>query len=244
MKSLFDLCVWECLLAIFIIIIGSGVSRLKAADLVERLEKSYLSIEDFQANFEQIETNVLLNRVKKTTGIIYSLPLGKIFWHTRHPSPLKVISNGRDVWMFDPKAPQVIHERWEGLDDQTRLALLFLRREGKFKDHFKTFENLKQSKLTLIPKKAIGISKIIVRLFAYPSEKGAEKEPIVANDTHLFFKKITFYFRLERKTDLLLEAVKFNQKLMQKHIQNPIDSSIDRNFGFINPLKTLEKKSK
>ncbi len=221
----------------FIIIIGiGGGGGLRASDLVERLEKSYLSIEDFQANFEQIETNVLLNRVKKTTGIIYSLPLGKIFWHTRHPSPLKVISNGRDVWMFDPKVPQVIHERWEGLDDQTRLALLFLRREGKFKDHFKTFENLKQQKLTLIPKKAIGISKIIVRLFAYPSEK--------EGDTHLFFKKITFYFQLERKTDLILEVVKFNQKLMQKHRENPIDETIDRNFGFINPLKTLEKKSK
>lgn len=211
-------------------------AQTEAAGLIERLEKSYLSIEDFQANFEQIETHVLLNRVKKTTGIIYSLPLGKIFWHTRHPSPLKVISNGKDVWMFDPKAPQVIHERWEGLDDQTKLALLFLRREEKFKDHFKTFENMKQRQITLIPKKAIGISKIIVRLFAYPSEK--------EGDMHLFFKKITFYFQLERKTDLILSEIKFNQKLMQKHIKNPIDSSIDRNFDFINPLKTLEKKSK
>ncbi len=215
-------------------------AQTEAAGLIERLEKSYLSIEDFEANFEQIETHLLLNRVKKTTGIIYSLPLGKIFWHTQHPSPLKVISNGRDVWMFDPKAPQVIHERWEGLDDQTRLALLFLRREGKFKDHFKTFENLKLQEITLIPKKAIGISRIIVRLFAYPSEKGPERK----EDAWLFFKKITFYFQLERKTDLILEAVKFNQKLMQKHIKNPIDSSIDHNFDFINPLKTLEKKSK
>lgn len=215
-------------------------AQTEAAGLIENLEKSYLSIEDFQANFEQIETNVLLNRVKKTTGIIYSLPLGKIFWHTRHPSPLKVISNGKDVWMFDPKVPQVIHERWEGLDDQTKLALLFLKREGKFKDHFKTSENMKQQEITLIPKKAIGISKIIVRLFAYPLEKGAEKE----GDKRLFFKKITFYFQLERKTDLILSEIKFNQKLMQKHIKNPIDSSIDRNFDFINPLKTLEKKSK
>lgn len=207
-------------------------AQTEAAGLIENLEKSYLSIEDFQANFEQIETNVLLNRVKKTTGIIYSLPLGKIFWHTRHPSPLKVISNGKDVWMFDPKAPQVIHERWEGLDDQTKLALLFLKREGRIKDHFKVSEKKDKWKVVLVPKKAIAIEKIILQLFTHPSEK------------RLFFNKITFYFQLERKTDLILSEIKFNQKLTQKHIKNPIDSSIDRNFGFINPLKTLEKKSK
>lgn len=206
--------------------------QLQASSLVESLEKSYRSISDFEARFEQIEIQPLLNRTRKTNGVIYSLSAGKIFWHTTSPSILKLVSNGKEVWMYDEKAAQVIHERWERLDDQTRLALLFLRREENIRDHFKVSEKGERKEVILIPKKRIGIEKIVLRLATLPSEK------------IVFLKKIVFYFPLDKKTELILSDIKLNQKLIEKHAAKPIDPSIDPQFNFINLLKVLDKKSK
>ena len=124
---------------IIIVVLFFSASVFSADDLsktIQQFEKTLESIEDFEADFEQTQVNVLLDRKKKSTGKIYSLSKGRVFWHTQEPKPLKVVSNGKWVWLYHPDNGQVFKEKWESLDRQTKVALLFLRREGNLTKHF------------------------------------------------------------------------------------------------------------
>lgn len=224
-------------LTLLILIILCAVSselRAKTPKEVIALQKSYKLIEDFQADFEQIEYNPILDRKKKSEGSIYSLAEGKIFWHTKRPKVFKVISDGNDIWLYYPQSRQLFEEKGGALDSQTKLAFLFLRRDGNIEKHFKvTVKKNKKSKtkLILIPKKRIGVNKIEVYLTTEVFEKG------------LFFDSLVFYFPLKRTTTLNLKNFKFNQKILQKHKKNALDPQIDEAFRFRKTAKRLGKNA-
>ena len=192
------------LLFIILCILGSSLYGADSPKtLLKQLEESFSKIEDFQAHFEQIEYNHILERKKKSSGIIYSLPSGKLFWFTQEPESFKVISNGKKIWLYNPKTKDQQVEIWEQLDPQTKIALLFLRREGKFDTHFTSRWHSKAKKIIeLMPKKKISVKKILIHL-----------NPKGFNDK-IFFTKLVFFFPLERETELTLSDLQFNQNLL------------------------------
>ena len=185
------------------------------------MERSFESIEDFQADFEQTEHNRIMDRQKKSSGIIYSLPKGKLFWFTKEPAPLKVISNGETIWIVNSKTGDQQKEKWDKLDAQTKTALLFLRREGKFEKYFKSQMKAKSPDLIqLTPKEKWGIKKIWIYV-----------DPKVFNG-EIFFKKIVFFFPLDRETSLEFSNFRFNQHLLENHKIKSLDPNITPSFDF------------
>ncbi|OGP03005.1 MAG: hypothetical protein A2Z91_03385 [Deltaproteobacteria bacterium GWA2_38_16] len=210
-------------LIFFVLGFAYPVQSSSLTTVLQKLEETYHAIDDFEADFDQIETNVLLNRIKKTSGTIYSLPQRKIFWHTKTPTLFKVISDGNDIWLYYPNENQLFTEKWGKLDSNTKLALLFLRREGNLEKYFNIrWKNEKQLELELIPKKSLSVQKIYLTL---------------TQDKRVFLKKIIFFFPMERKTELTLKNIKFNQKLLERHKQQPLDQNINDKFQFILPKK-------
>lgn len=211
-------------------------------ETLKKLEQTYRSIQDFQSDFEQIESNPILNREKKSQGVIYSLPKGRVFWHTTEPSPLKVISDGETIWLFYPRAGsmleggQLFEEKWGKLDSQTKIALLFLRREGNLREHFNIrWQNPSERIIELSSKHAIGIEKIW--LFLSSELFGAFSEK------RIFFKKIIFFFPLNRKSELIFKNIKFNQQIWARHQKRSLDQNIDASFRFV-PLEKIQGLSK
>ncbi len=190
-----------------------------AKDVIEELEKKYTSVTDFQAEFEQIEASELLKKEKKSFGVIYSLPEGKIFWHTQKPYEHKVISDGKKIWMVDVTNDQVMTETWGMLDSQAKIALLFLRREGKLNKifHSSLKEDNEKYRLTLTPRKKMNLNKIMIDV----------------DRKDVFFNQLIFYFPLKRVTTLKLKNIKLNQDLLGKHVKNTLDKNISINFEYL-----------
>ena len=98
-----------------------------------------------------------------------------------------------------------------------------MRREGNLEKYFNIrWKNEKQLELELIPKKSLSVQKIYLTL---------------TQDKRVFLKKIIFFFPMERKTELTLKNIKFNQKLLERHKQQPLDQNINDKFQFILPKK-------
>ena len=196
--------------------------------IVQKLESSYNSIEDFEAEFEQEEINPLLEKRKKSLGVIYSLSKGKVFWYTKEPVSLKVISDGREIWFYYPSTDQLLHETWKKLDSQAKWTLLFLRREINLQNNFNIhWHNKKSNELEFIPKSNLAIEKIWI---TFSDQSG-----------RLFFSKIVFFFPLGRKVELFLKNIKFNQQLLTKHLQKSLDENLDSQFRFFSVKKLPEK---
>lgn len=217
----------------FFLNLSQGFSSPKSLEKVMgALEQSLKSLEDFQADFEQTESNSLMNRKKKSKGIIHSLSGGRIFWHTKEPSSLKVISDGETIWLFYPETKQLFIEKWGKLDNQTKLAILFLRREGNLKAYFKMrWKNELLKIVELHPKRSMGVEKIWLTLTSFSSQ-----------DT-VFFEKIVFFFPLGRKTELFLKNIKKNQHLWTRYQKSLMDENIDSQFRF-KPMKNLHDFAK
>jgi len=203
---------------LMLLLISSSARSGESVDkLLKRLEQTTHAIHDFEADFEQIEFNPILNRQKKSAGRIYSLSEGKIFWHTTKPTVFKVISNGTDIWLYYPHDQQLFHEKWGALDSQTKLALLFLRREEHLDKYFSMkWRNRAKQTIELLPKQALGVEKIWMTV----------------TPKNIFLKKLIFFFPLGRKTELILKNVKLNQNLWKKHQSRPLDQNISQAFTF------------
>lgn len=209
--------------------------------VLNNLEKTYREIQDFESNFEQIEIHSLLKKKKKTSGTIYSLPKGKIFWHTKTAPSFKVISDGATIWLYYPKDNQLFTETWGNIDSQTKAALLFLRREGDLEKYFKIkWHNEKQKILDLRPKKSMTVEKIFLYLSyqksSSPGLTGGSIPHKGNNSTDsrkIFLHKIKFFYPLSRTSELILKDIKFNQNLLEKHTQTPLDENITPTFQFL-----------
>lgn len=206
-------------LKVSILLFFMSLSLQAGTDIITQLEAKFKSITDFQAEFEQIETSALLKREKKSFGVIYSLPQGKIFWHTQKPYEYKVISDGTKIWLYDVQQNQVMTETWGELDSQAKLALLFFRREGNLKKSFKiSIKEEKESfRLLLLPRKKMNLVKVILNV---------SKEKI-------FFNQIIFYFPLKRVTTLNLMNIQFNQNLLEKYRERAPDKNVTVDFQFL-----------
>jgi len=106
----------------------TGVSRGDDIEtLVKRIQTTYDGIKDFQAHFVQESSIKSWNaeQVQKAEGVVYFKKGGKMFWDYRSPTPQQIISDGRQLWFYEPEDKQVtITTVGEGLQSQVSADLL------------------------------------------------------------------------------------------------------------------------
>ncbi len=77
-------------------------------DVVDRLQKSYDSTSDFVADFQQEQEVKTLNRKLKASGKVYFKRPGRMLWHFDQPKGQLVLSDGKNLYYYQPEQKQVI----------------------------------------------------------------------------------------------------------------------------------------
>ena len=117
-----------------VILILSGVlflSRISYGESLDAtivsIQHSYDAIKDFKAHFTQ-ESRVKswsAAQVQKAEGVVYFKKEGKMYWDYQQPTPQKIISNGKELWFYEPEDKQVtVSTVGAGLHSQISADLL------------------------------------------------------------------------------------------------------------------------
>jgi len=91
------------------------------------IQQSYDAIKDFKARFIQ-ESRVKswsAAQVQKAEGVVYFKKEGKMYWDYQQPTPQKIISDGKELWFYEPEDKQVTMSKvGTGLQSQISADLL------------------------------------------------------------------------------------------------------------------------
>jgi len=94
--------------ALGVAVVGAGAGSSHADAVVEALQKNYDATIDFVADFRQ-ETEVkTLNRTMKASGKLSFKRPGKMLWRYEEPKNQFVLTDGNDLYFYQPEQNQVI----------------------------------------------------------------------------------------------------------------------------------------
>jgi len=107
---------------------------------IANIQQSYDNIRDFKAHFiqESMVKSWSAAQVQKAQGVVYFKKEGKMYWDYQQPTPQWIISDGKELWFYEPEDKQVtVSEVSTGLQSQISADLLNgkanLRRDFKIK---------------------------------------------------------------------------------------------------------------
>ncbi len=82
---------------------------------VEKLQKRYESMQDFQAAFVQETHLSSIKRVEKGEGTVYFKKKAKMYWEYEKPTKQKIILDGQTLWFYIPEEKQVMKNNFSVL---------------------------------------------------------------------------------------------------------------------------------
>ena len=94
---------------------------------IANIQQSYDMIKDFKAHFVQESMVKSWNgaQVQKAQGVVYFKKEGKMYWNYQQPTPQQIISDGKELWFYEPEDKQVtVSEVSTGLQSQISADLL------------------------------------------------------------------------------------------------------------------------
>lgn len=96
--------------------------------VVANVQSAYLAADDFTAQFTQDYTNNALGDTDRSTGVVHFLRPGRMRWDYVSPAERFFISDGDNLWIYEPAEAQYYTAPLEDSDLPT--ALRFLMGEG------------------------------------------------------------------------------------------------------------------
>lgn len=77
--------------------------------IILSIQQSYDTINDFKAHFvqESMVKSWSAAQVQKAQGVVYFKKDGKMYWGYQQPTPQQIISNGKELWFYEPEDKQV-----------------------------------------------------------------------------------------------------------------------------------------
>lgn len=167
--------------------------------LAKRIQASYDAIKDFKAHFVQESSIKSWNaeQVQKAEGVVYLKKGGKMFWDYQTPTPQQIISDGKQLWFYEPEDKQVmVTSVGEGLQSQVSADLLNgkaqLIRDFAIRDITAAADRDGGYALELIPRAAQpNLSKIILKVDRNTFQiKQTEVYDLFDNITRITFSRV------------------------------------------------------
>lgn len=93
-------------------------------EAVGRLEKTYRTINDYHAVFQQETHQSSINRIEKGGGEVFFKKPGQMLWVYESPEAQKIILDGKNVWFYRPEEHQVMKNNYSVLPRSIVLDLL------------------------------------------------------------------------------------------------------------------------
>lgn len=110
-------------------------TSISATEALNKVQKFYEKVRDFQSDFNQTYKNKLLGN-KNSKGKLYLLRPGKMRWEYFSPSKKLIVSDGRTIWIYEPGANQVFKRPIKS--SQLPTAITFLTGQGNLANEFKS----------------------------------------------------------------------------------------------------------
>lgn len=85
-----------------------AAEALTLEEVVDKVQATYLGIEDLQARFQQTTANRAINRTLEASGTVYMKRPGKMRWEYMKPEERLYVSDGKLLWAYAPEERQVI----------------------------------------------------------------------------------------------------------------------------------------
>lgn len=102
--------------------------------VVDRVQSYYDSVRDFVADFEQEYTSAAMGETRTSHGRVFFKKPGKMRWDYAAPTERYLISDGRQLWIYEPEYGQYFTESLS--ESQLPAALRFLMGEGDLRENF------------------------------------------------------------------------------------------------------------
>jgi outer membrane lipoprotein carrier protein len=196
-----------------VILILSGIlflSRISYGESLDAtivsIQQTYDTIKDFKARFVQESRVKSLGaaQVQKAEGVVYFKKEGKMCWDYQQPTPQKIISDGKELWFYEPEDKQVTVSK-VGTGLQSQISANLLNGKANLKKDFRvalitsqTERNKGEIVLELTPKTTqANLSRVILRL----DEKNFQLHQTEVYDLFDNLTRITFS-QVESNTSL------------------------------------------
>ena len=106
----------------------------EALAIADKVQVVYDSVRDFTASFTQEYTSVSMGSTRSSQGQVFFKKPGKMRWDYAGPNERYMISDGEQLWVYEPEFAQYYNQSLEG--SQLPSALRFLMGEGNLRDEF------------------------------------------------------------------------------------------------------------
>lgn len=106
----------------------------EALEIADKVQEVYDNVRDFTASFTQEYTSVSMGSTRSSQGQVFFKKPGKMRWDYAGPNERYMISDGSQLWVYEPEFAQYYNQSLEG--SQLPSALRFLMGEGNLRDEF------------------------------------------------------------------------------------------------------------
>jgi outer membrane lipoprotein carrier protein len=106
----------------FILLLGSNV--VAHATATQDLHRFFNKVQSYSAHFDQVVLDEAMNPIQESTGSLWIERPGKFRWHYSVPYEQHIVSDGKQVWVYDVDLRQVAVRRMEGALGSTPAMLL------------------------------------------------------------------------------------------------------------------------
>ncbi len=150
---------------------------------IEDIHQTYEKINDLQADFVQTVEIQGFNTTYVSTGNVF-IKKGKMLWDYIEPGKQMIYVNGGGFQFYVPDHKQVIRSKVGGQSD-THLPLKLLSGLGRLDQDFQVSFAIEPTKpgeavhLSLIPKKNMGVDKIVITVIPSKQIKGLVIDQVV-----------------------------------------------------------------
>lgn len=131
----------------------TAAPSLSADEVAQRVQDHYNQVRDFSAEFTQEYRSASLASTRTSTGRVFFKKPGKMRWDYRGADERYLISDGSQLWVYEPQFAQYYAESLT--DSQLPSALRFLMGEGNLAEDFNIRvreQNAQTITLELVPK--------------------------------------------------------------------------------------------
>lgn len=113
---------------------ATAPAELSAEEIAQRVQAYYDAVTDFTADFSQEYRSASLGSTRTSEGRVYFKKPGKMRWDYRGEDERYLISDGTQLWVYEPQFAQYYNQSLA--DSQLPSALRFLMGEGNLQADF------------------------------------------------------------------------------------------------------------
>ena len=184
---------------------GTVAARLELQAVVDRIQKRYDGATDFRARFNQTLTNATFKRKTSMTGEVLLKKPGRMRWNYETPDKKMYLSDGEQLWLFEPEDNQAFKQDLKS--SQLPAALAFLTGKGKLGEQFD---------ITFLKDAHVGAPRDYVLALSPRQPQSQVKAIVFVVDPDTFYVRESIITDSQANTnDLLFSDIKINGRLAE-----------------------------